>query len=399
MGHAGAIVTGNAGSYASKRKALEAAGVTVVDTPSQIAAAVRQVSNPAAPDSPQANKESRVSAENLQALRPSVALAAALAPGILLSAMVAAIGYIAAPFVAKVVPIPNMVIALVVGIALNPLAARPAVQPGMNFCVKTLLRWAVALLGLRVGLGDIAALGLQTAALIVVSMAATVASGFVLARWYGRSAGFGALVGVGTAVCGASATLATSTVVPEYKGKAADIAFVVVAVNALATLAMLVYPPLCIVLGFDAQTTGVMLGGTIHDVAQVVGAGYAVSEPVGNTAVIVKLFRVFLLLPVVLGVGWYFTRKGIRHGEARVPVPVFAIVFLLLCILNSAMIGLRPGYRSMRPRKACWWKFRPGACCSPSARSASGPRSKRSSASAGGTSPPCWVPPQSSLRW
>jgi uncharacterized integral membrane protein (TIGR00698 family) len=278
-----------------------------------------------------------VSAEDLQPLRPSAAMVAAFAPGIILSALVAAIGYIAAPFVAKAVPIPNMVIALVVGIALNPLAARPAVQPGMNFCVKTLLRWAVALLGLRVGLGDIAALGLQTAALIVIAMAATVVSGFVFARWYGRSAGFGALVGVGTAVCGASATLATSTVVPEYKGKTADIAFVVVAVNALATLAMLVYPPLCIVLGFDAQTTGVMLGGTIHDVAQVVGAGYAVSEPVGNTAVIVKLFRVFLLLPVVLGVGWYFTRMGMRHGEAHVPVPVFAIVFLLLCVLNSAM--------------------------------------------------------------
>jgi uncharacterized integral membrane protein (TIGR00698 family) len=278
-----------------------------------------------------------VSAENLQSLRPSVAMAATLAPGIILSALVAAIGYIAAPFVAKAVPIPNMVIALVVGIALNPLAARPAVQPGMNFCVKTLLRWAVALLGLRVGLGDIAALGLETALLIVIAMAATVASGFVFARWYGRSAGFGALVGVGTAVCGASATLATSTVVPEYNGKAADIAFVVVAVNALATLAMLVYPPLCIVLGFDAQTTGVMLGGTIHDVAQVVGAGYAVSEAVGNTAVIVKLFRVFLLLPVVLSVGWYFTRMGIQHGQARVPVPGFAIVFLLLCVLNSAM--------------------------------------------------------------
>jgi uncharacterized membrane protein YadS len=98
-----------------------------------------------------------------------------------------------------------------------------------------------------------------------------------------------------------------------------------------------IYPPLCILLGFDAQTTGVMLGGTIHDVAQVVGAGYAVSEPAGNTAVIVKLFRVFLLLPVVLGIGWYFTRQGVKHGEAKVPVPVFALVFLALCLLNSAM--------------------------------------------------------------
>jgi uncharacterized integral membrane protein (TIGR00698 family) len=112
---------------------------------------------------------------------------------------------------------------------------------------------------------------------------------------------------------------------------------VVVAVNALATLAMLVYPPLCHALGFDPQTTGVMLGGTIHDVAQVAGAGYAVSETVGNAAVIVKLFRVFLLLPVVLTLGWYFTSSGERHGRARVPVPVFALVFLALCILNSVI--------------------------------------------------------------
>ena len=274
-------------------------------------------------------------------------MAIEFAPGVAVSAIVAVIGYLAAPYVAHIVPIPNMVIALVVGIALNPVAARPAMQAGMAFCVRTVLRWAVALLGLRVGLADIAALGPGTAALIVISMVATVASGFVIARWYGREPGFGALVGVGTAVCGASATLAVSTVLPNYPGKQPDIAFVVVAVNALATLAMLIYPPLCILLGFDAQTTGVMLGGTIHDVAQVVGAGYAVSVPVGNTAVIVKLFRVFLLLPVVLGVGWHFTRLGLKHGEARVPVPVFGIVFLVLCALNSIvplMPGLMPVY-------------------------------------------------------
>lgn len=258
-------------------------------------------------------------------------------PGVVLSAIVAAAGYLAAPYVARLLPIPNMVIALVIGIALNPIAARPLTLPGMTFCVRTVLRWAVALLGLRVAVGDIAALGLGTGVLIVLAMAATIVSGFAFARWSGRADGFGALVGVGTAVCGASATLACSTVVPDYHGKQADIAFVVVAVNALATLAMLAYPPICILLGFGPQTTGVMLGGSIHDVAQVVGAGYAVSDVVGNTAVIVKLFRVFLLLPVVLGVGWYFTRKGLRHGEARVPVPVFGFVFLILCALNSAI--------------------------------------------------------------
>ena len=260
-----------------------------------------------------------------------------IAPGFLLSAAVAGAAFLVAPYVARFLPIPAMVLALVIGIALNPIASRASVRPGMAFCVRTLLRWAVALLGLRVALSDIAALGLSTGAMIVAAMIVTLLSGFLFARMSGRQPGFGALVGSATAVCGASATLATSTVVPDYPGKQADIAFVVVAVNALATLAMIVYPPLCILLGFDDRTTGVMLGATIHDVAQVVGAGYAVSDTAGNTAVIVKLFRVFLLLPVVLAVGWYFTQSGGKHGAARVPLPGFALVFLVLCLINSAM--------------------------------------------------------------
>jgi uncharacterized integral membrane protein (TIGR00698 family) len=254
-----------------------------------------------------------------------------------LAAAVAVAAVLMAPVVARVFPVPAMVIALLVGIAANRLAAWPAFQPGLAFSVKKLLRWAVALLGLRIALGDIAALGPGTAAVVVAGMAATVVSGFWLARFFGQNEPYGALAGAATAVCGASATLATSTVVPDYYGKEADIAFVVVAVNALSTVAMVLYPALCVLLNLDAQTTGVMLGATIHDVAQVVGAGYAVSEPVGNTAVVVKLFRVFLLLPVVLAVGWWFTRKGVEHGQARVPVPVFALVFLALCLLNSAV--------------------------------------------------------------
>jgi uncharacterized integral membrane protein (TIGR00698 family) len=199
-----------------------------------------------------------------------------------------------------------------------------------------LLRWAVACLGLRVALADIASLGTAVAVLVIVSMAVTILAGFALARSFGQQPGYGALAGAATAVCGASATLATATVVPHYQGKEADVAFVVVAVNSLATVGMLLYPLICVRLGFDPQTTGIMLGGTIHDVAQVVGAGYAVSEPVGNVAVIVKLFRVFLLLPVVLAIGWYFTRLGTAQRYARVPVPVFALVFLLLCLVNSA---------------------------------------------------------------
>jgi uncharacterized integral membrane protein (TIGR00698 family) len=265
----------------------------------------------------------------------SLAIGRRTLPGLLLSSLVAVGAVTAAPLIAGVAPVPAMVIALLIGIALNPLARRPLFQPGIVFCLKTLLRWAVALLGLRVALGEIAALGLGTAILVIVSMAITLAAGFLLARAFTLEQAYGALAGAGTAVCGASATLATSIVLPEYKGKETDVAFVVVAVNALSTLAMVLYPLICSWLGFDAQTTGVMLGATIHDVAQVVGAGYAVSEPTGNTAVIVKLFRVFLMLPVVLVIGWLFARRTVATAAAKIPIPVFALVFVGLCVLNS----------------------------------------------------------------
>lgn len=271
-----------------------------------------------------------------------------LPPGVLLSAAVGAAAVLLAPLVAPLLPLPAMVLALVIGVALGGLARQPVFAPGIAFCVKTLLRWAVGLLGLRIALGDILAFGAATVAIVLMSMLLTLVSGVLLARLLAQNPCYGILAGAGTAVCGASATLATSTVLPSYPGKQADIVFVVIAVNALSTLAMIVYPPLCALLGLDARATGVMLGATIQDVAQVVGAGYAVSEAAGNSAVIVKLFRVFLLLPLVLGIGYWFSR---RASAAQVPAPVFAFVFLALCLLNSVMPSLpalAPVYAPLR---------------------------------------------------
>lgn len=238
------------------------------------------------------------------------------------------------------IALPAMVIALIIGICLHGVARQPRFEPGITYAVKKLLRYAIALLGLRIAFSDLAALGWGTAALVIIAMVVTVASGFFLARVLGREAGYGALAGAATAICGASATLATATVVPDYKTKSADIAFTVVMANGISTLVMIAYPPLCAALGLSPQETGVMLGLTIHDMAQVVGAGYAVSEPVGNTAVIVKLFRVFLLLPAVLLIGMWFVRKDAAAGStdvAKVPIPVFAVVFLGLAVLNSIL--------------------------------------------------------------
>jgi len=163
-------------------------------------------------------------------------------PGVLLSAAVAISAVTAARLLGGILPIPAMVVALVIGIAINPLARRRLFQPGILLCLRVILRWAVALLGLRIALAEIAALGLSTAILVVIAMAITLAAGFLLARLFALERAYGALAGAGTAVCGASATLATSIVLPDYKGKETDIVFVVVAVNALSTLAMVVRP-------------------------------------------------------------------------------------------------------------------------------------------------------------
>ena len=126
----------------------------------------------------------------------------------------------------------------------------------------------------------------------------------------------------------------------------------VIAVNALSTVAMVLYPALCAALGLDAQTTGILLGATIHDVAQVVGAGYATSEPAGNTAVIVKLFRVLLLFPVVVSIAWWFLRPRPPLSAVKASVPGFALVFLGFCLLNSALTALPATAIVYQPIKA-----------------------------------------------
>lgn len=232
------------------------------------------------------------------------------------------------------------VIALVIGIAFHPAAARASVTPGLTFAIKKVLRWAIALFGLNIAISDILGLGLGVVAMIVVTMATTMVSGILFARLFGKGDSYGALAGAACAVCGASAALATSSVLPDTPQRESDTAFVVITTNLLATFAILAYPPLCAALGFSDRVTGVFLGAAIHDVAQVVGAGYSVSKEAGNIALVVKLFRVLMLLPVVLGVGWYFAGQGGDAKKAKVPVPVFAFMFLVFAGVNSS--GLLP---------------------------------------------------------
>ena len=168
-------------------------------------------------------------------------------------------------------------------------------------------------------------------------MVVTIAAGFLLARWFNQKPRTGRSPrGHRRVWC--SATLATSIVVPQYKGKEADVAFVVAAVNAPSTVAMVLYPLTAGALGFDEAGDRHHVGATIHDVAQVVGAGYAVSDPVANTAVIVELFRVSCCCR------WCSRSAGTSRAARSPPTrrkfrSRRSRGFAPLCVLNSAALA------------------------------------------------------------
>ena len=256
----------------------------------------------------------------------------ALFPGVLACAVVA----VAATFLSQHYGAPVMLFALLLGLAMNFLSGEGPCTPGIEFTSRQILRWGVALLGMRITAGQVAALGWPPMLLVLSSVTLTIAVSMLAARLLGFSSLFGLLSGGATAICGASAALALAAALPPHPLKERATLFTVVGISALSTFTMIAYPMLARWLGMDAQTAGIFLGATIHDVAQVVGAGYGMSRETGDTATLVKLVRVATLLPVIL-FAVAFTRATGRAGDGPRPplLPWFAVAFAALVALNS----------------------------------------------------------------
>jgi len=254
-----------------------------------------------------------------------------IAPGLLVVLTVGA----AAEFVSVTYGGPVMLIALLLGMSLNFLSQSPECIAGIQFASKTVLRTGVALLGFRIVADDVMALGLETLAFVSLVVLLTIITGIGLSRVIGRGNRFGVLIGGATAICGASAALAIAAVLPNRPSKERETSFVVVTVTALSTMAMVLYPALLKALGFADQDIGLLLGATIHDVAQVVGAGYSVSDQAGDTATIVKLFRVSLLAPTVIFVTIFLGDRQSHSKRQLLPIPLFVVGFGVLVVVNS----------------------------------------------------------------
>lgn len=252
-------------------------------------------------------------------------------PGVLASILIA----VAAGLAATLTSGPIMLFALVFGLAVNFLGKVDRCKAGIRFTSQFVLRLGVALLGLKITVGEVASLGWPPIILVLAAISLTILASIAAAKWMGFDPRFGVLSGGATAICGASAAMALSAALPDHPKKEQATLFTVMGVSILSTVAMIAYPAITRLLGFDDVHAGIFFGATIHDVAQVVGAGFAVSPETGNVATIVKLARVVMLLPVILSVG-LLSRSAVAEGSKRPPlVPWFAAMFAALVIINS----------------------------------------------------------------
>jgi uncharacterized integral membrane protein (TIGR00698 family) len=253
-------------------------------------------------------------------------------PGLATAVVIA----LAATFVSERYGGPQFLYALFFGIAFHFLATDPRTRPGIEFTARTVLRLGVGLLGVQITAAQIGALGAGPVLLVMGAVLATLVAGAALGRLLARPLAEGLLSGGAVAICGASAALAISAVLPRTERSARFTLLTVVGVTALSTLAMILYPAAVPLLGFDATQAGVFLGGTIHDVAQVVGAGYMISPEAGLTATFVKLLRVAMLVPVVLVLALLFRARAAAAGPHAPLLPWFLLVFVALVLVNSA---------------------------------------------------------------
>ena len=199
------------------------------------------------------------------------------------------------------------------------------------------MRIGIILLGTRISADLIISIDPTIILIITSGVFFTIIFGVFLLKAFGFDWKFGVLLGGAVAICGASAAMAIAAVLPKEEKSDRQLTFVVLGVTVLSTLAMIFYPILAKWLMMDEKDAGIFLGATIHDVAQVIGAGFSISDLTGETSTVIKLFRVTLLFPVVLIISLFVRGSSSLKNNIKKPtlIPTFVIFFVICATLNS----------------------------------------------------------------
>lgn len=256
-------------------------------------------------------------------------------PGLALSVALAVV----ATLVGRRVPVVGpAVVAIVLGVLVRALLDPGAwASPGVAFSSRKLLQLAIVLLGTGLGIGTVVRVGVGSLPVMFATLAVALAGGRLLGRALGIDAPLRTLLSVGTGICGASAIAAVASVVEV---EAVDVAYAISTIFVFNVAAVLLFPPLGHLLGLGAHAFGLWAGTAVNDTSSVVAAGYAYSHAAGDYAVVVKLTRTLLIVPIVI----VLAARGRRAtGSGRAParrwagyVPLFLVGFVLAAAANSA---------------------------------------------------------------
>jgi uncharacterized integral membrane protein (TIGR00698 family) len=267
-----------------------------------------------------------------------------LVPGVSCAAAVAAFATLLAGL-APVVGAP--VVAVLSGIAIA-IVRKPSarLRPGIAFTSKKVLQGSIVLMGLGLSLGQVLSTGARSLPVLLGTLAAALVMACVAGRMLGLRGNVRTLIGVGTAICGASAIAATDAVIDADE---ADVSYAIATIFTFNIVAVLLYPTLGHVLGFSQHSFGLWAGTAINDVSSVVAATTTYGHAAASYGVIVKLTRTLAIIPICLGLAALRNRHGrdvtersvARRVSVRRVLPVFIVAFLAAVAVNT--IGLIPG--------------------------------------------------------
>jgi uncharacterized integral membrane protein (TIGR00698 family) len=250
---------------------------------------------------------------------------------------------ILAAHISKITMIPVMLLAIIIGLLLHVLNSVSILKDGINWSSRGLLYTGVALMGLRIDLTDLSQVGFMAPLFVILTLITTLLVGYAIARALGQSKDFSILMSGAVGICGVSAAAAICSTLEDNPLRDAQLAITIAGITVLSTLAMLLYPFISNALNLNILESGIFMGGGIHNVSQAVGAGYAVSNEAGDLAVIFKLIRVSMLLPVIIiislvwGKGSSTPYPNVR-SKLKASTPSFLIVFCLLALLSCLNI-------------------------------------------------------------
>lgn len=215
--------------------------------------------------------------------------------------------------------------------------------PGLETAAKPVLQSSIVLLGATLSLRQVAEVGASSLPVMLGTLAVALAGAYLLGRLLGVRGDAGLLIGIGTAICGASAIAATQAVL---KARESQVAYAIGTIFTFNIVAVLTFPQFGHLLGLDPHAFGLWAGTAINDTSSVVAAGYSYGGDAGPYSVVVKLTRSLMLIPIVLVLGVWVARRGGRSGGGaespgqRVPwtkiVPPFLVGFIAASALVSA---------------------------------------------------------------